>query len=234
MDGRYWAWLGVRLVVGMVIVGWAASYLIPGNGEKEFQRTLDALKQVQSVHIASTTDQSGTQHSEMLWEVSCLQQAYHYTWHLVDTSNPGTPSEINRDEMHVGILQWDHQSDDSWAPSRHGNSGSTGINLCTRIREGGDSGPMPAIATMIRRGILQKGDKKTVGGVRCREWNVTLKGPTGLDHDTVCLGVDDHLPYESTVGWQHTRTVYSDYNSPVPLALPNAAVQSTSITTSSN
>jgi hypothetical protein len=233
MDGRYWVWLGVRLLVGAVIVGWAASYLMPGSGEKEFQRTLDALKQVHSVRIATTTDQL-TQHSEMLWEVSCPQQAYHYTRHLVDATNPGTPSEINQDEMHVGTLQYDHQSDDSWAPSKHWNTGSTAINLCARISQGGDNGPMPAIATMIQRGILQKGDKKTVGGVRCREWNVTLKGPTGLEHDTVCLGVDDHLPYESTVDWQHSRTLYSDYNSPVQLALPDAGVRSTSATTATN
>ena len=61
---------------------------------------------------------------------------------------------------------------------------------------------MPQIATMIQRGILQKGDKKTVNGVRCREWLVTMKGaPSGLEHDTVCLGLEDHLPYEMTVDW---------------------------------
>ena len=54
MDGRYWAWLGVRLIVGVVLVGWAFSYLSPGggSGEKEFQRSLDALQKVQSVRIA--------------------------------------------------------------------------------------------------------------------------------------------------------------------------------------
>lgn len=233
MDGRYWVWLGMRLLVGVAIVGWAASYLMPGSGEKEFQRTLDALKQVHSVRIASTAT-ALNQSSETLWEVSCAQPAYHYTWHAIDTTN-GPPREIYRDEMHVGTLQYDHQSDDSWAPSKHWNTGSTATNLCTRISEGsGDNGPMPAIATMIRRGILQKGDKKMVGGVRCREWNVTLKGPTGLEHDTVCLGVDDHLPYESTVDWLHSRTLYSDYNSPVQLVLPEAAVQATSASTESN
>lgn len=91
---------------------------------------------------------------------------------------------------------------------------------------------MPPIATMIRRGILQEGDKKTVGGVRCREWNVTLKaGPGGLEHDTVCLDVDDHLPYEFTVSGQHSRTVFSDYNFSDQLALPEATVRSTSATT---
>jgi hypothetical protein len=235
MEGRYWAWLGVRLLIGAILVGWAFSYLNPGGGsaEKEFQRTLDALKQVHSVRIASAADQVPTQHMDSLWEISCGQDAYHYKWHVVDTgaSNGG---EINRDEMHVGNLVYDHQSDDSWLPNGYGNSGSSPSILCRRLAEGSDTGLMPAIATMIKRGILQKGDKKTVSGVRCREWHVTLKGPTGLEHDTVCLGVDDHLPYEVTVDWQHSRTVYSDYNSPLQLALPEAAVQPASAATSSN
>jgi hypothetical protein len=54
-----------------------------------------------------------------------------------------------------------------------------------------------------------------------------------LEHDTVCLGVDDHLPYEVVSSWQNSHTVYSDYNS-LPLALPEAAVQAASATSSSN
>lgn len=229
MDGRYWAWLGVRLIVGVILVGWAFSYLSPGSGsaEKEFQRTLDALKQVHSVRVANTSVQSATQNTEMLWEVSCEQDAYRYKWHAV-----GNGGEITRDEMHVGNLEYDHQSDDSWALGKYGSGEPRPKALCSRITEG-DAIMMPAIATMIKRGILQKGDNKTVGGVRCREWHVTLKGGGGLEHDTVCLGVDDHLPYELTVPWQNSHTLYSDYNS-LPLTLPEAAVQPASASTSSN
>jgi|SRR5579863_4583514 hypothetical protein len=235
MDGRYWAWLGVRLLIGVVLVGWAFSYLNPGggSGEKEFQRTLDALKTVQTVRVAQTADQLPTQHSEMLWEISCGQDAYHYKWHIVDTSSDSQP-QIDRDEIHVANVEYDHLSDDSWSKGRYAGSAPTPRSICTRMNQGADAGLMPGIATMIRRGILQKGDKKTVSGVRCREWLVTMKGPTGLEHDTVCLGLDDHLPYEATVDWQHLRNVYSDYNSPLQLALPESAVQPASATTSSN
>jgi hypothetical protein len=94
---------------------------------------------------------------------------------------------------------------------------------------------MPPIATMIKRGILQKGDKKTVNGVRCREWLVTMKGGTsGLEHDTVCLGLEDHLPYELTVDWAHSRSWFSDYNAAISFDVPEAAVQPTSVTSGSN
>jgi len=233
MDGRYWAWLGVRLIVGVVLVGWAFSNLSPGggSGEKEFQRSLNALQKVQSVRIALTTDEAPTQHSEMLWEVSCPQDAYHYKWHMVDSSTT-TNNEISRDEMHVGNIEYDRQSDDSWLRAKYPD-GLNPKNLCSRLNQGGDDGMMPAIATMIKRGILQKGDKKTVGGVRCREWHVTIKAGRGLEHDTVCLGMDDHLPYEMTVDSRHLRAAYSDYNS-LPLTLPDAAVQPASATSSSN
>jgi hypothetical protein len=186
---------------------------------------------VQSVRIALTTDEAPTQHSEMLWEVSCPQDAYHYKWHMVDSSATAN-NEINRDEMHVGNVEYDRQSDDSWLQAKY-PEGLNPKNLCSRLNQGSDNGMMPAIATMIKRGILQKGDKKTVSGVRCREWHVTFKAGRGLEHDTVCLGLDDHLPYEMIVDSRHLRTVYSDYNS-LPLTLPKAAVQPASVTSSSN
>ena len=74
-------------------------------------------------------------------------------------------------------------------------------------------------------------DKKTVNGVRCREWLVTMRGaPGGLEHDTVCLGLEDGLPYEATIDWQHARANFSDYNAPIQFDLPEAAVQATGAT----
>jgi hypothetical protein len=84
---------------------------------------------------------------------------------------------------------------------------------------------------MIQRGILQKGDKKTVNGVRCREWLVTMKGGfSGLEHDTICLGLDDHLPYELSVDFENSHTSFSDYNTAITFDLPEAAVQPASAT----
>src|SRR5262249_55919214 len=141
-------------------------------------------------------------------------------------------ANINRDELHVGALQYDHQADDSWSRVNY-NTGNTPKGFCRNLAQGTDTNLMPPIATMIKRGILQKGDKKTVNGVRCREWLVTMKGGySGLEHDTVCLGLDDHLPYEMTVDYQHSRTTFSDYNS-LQLQLPEATLQSASATSES-
>jgi hypothetical protein len=233
MRERYWVWMVVRLGVGVAIVAWAASYMTAGSGEKEFQKTLDAMKQVHSFRVAfSATASPGTQHNEMLWEVDCDRNVLHYQWHMTDTASPETA--MNRDEVHVATQEFDRQSDGSWSKPRFA-SGRPASWYCGALAQGNDNNLQPQIATMIKRGILQKGDKKTVNGVRCREWLVTLRGGgSGLEHDTVCLGLEDHLPYEMTVDWQHSRSSFSDYNMPISFDMPEAALQPASTSAGAN
>ena len=230
MGERYWIWVIVRLAVGVAIVGWAASYLTGGGGEKEFQKTLDAMKQVHSFRVAFTaTATPGTQHNEMLWEVDCNRNLLHYQWHMTDAGTT-PPTDMTRDEVHVATEEYDRQSDGSWSKPRFA-SGRPASWYCGALAQGNDNNLMPEIATMIKRGILQKGDKKTVNGVRCREWLVTIKGAaSGLEHDTVCLGLDDYLPYEMTVDWRNSRTSFSDYNAPITFDMPEGALPASAST----
>jgi hypothetical protein len=228
---RYWVWIVVRLAVGVAIVAWAASYLTTGSGEKEFQKTLEALKQVHSFRVAFVGN-PGTQHSEMLWEVDCNSDMFHYRWHFLDKSNPA--ADMTQEVIQTGGREFNRKSDGSWAQSQYGGGGSA-KSYCNNLAKGNEITMMPQIATMIKRGILQKGDKKTVNGVRCREWQVTMKGgASGLEHDTVCLGLDDHLPYELTVDWQYSRSSFSDYNAPISFDVPEAALQPANASTGSN
>jgi hypothetical protein len=228
---RYWVWVVVRLAVGVAIVGWAASYLMTGSGEKEFQKTLEAMKQVHSFR-ASVTASAGTRHKQMLWEVDCPRDLYHYQWHETDSAIAGM--DMSRDEVHFATEEYYHQSDGSWSKPRFAHEHPPAW-FCGALAQGNDNTLMPRISTMIQRGILQKGDKKTVNGVRCQEWLVTMKGaPSGLEHDTVCLGLEDHLPYELTVDWLQLRSSFSDYNAPITFDVPEAVVQQTSTNNGSN
>jgi len=231
MGQRYWLWLGARLLAGLVLLVWAASYIGSGNGEKEFQKTLEAMKQVKSFRVAFTSNM-GIQTSEMLWEVDCDRDIVHHQMHVVQTSP--TFQEIKQDQLVVSGREYDRYGDGRWSPSRYA-TGGTAKNYCGTLAQGADSGVIPQIGTMIKRGVIQKGDKKTVNGVRCREWLVTLRGgPARLEHDTVCIGLDDHLPYEVTVDWAHSHSTFSDYNTPLQFDLPEATVQPASATTGSN
>ena len=233
MGDRYWLWVGARLLVGVVIIAWVLSYLGTGSGEKEFQKTLDAMKQLHSFRVAYSATPP-TQHNELLWEVDCNRDVLHAQFDYVQTDrNP--PAEMKTDQLIVAGRAFDHQGDGSWSPARYGSRGASAKWYCNTLAQGVDVNPFPEIATMIKRGIIQKGDKKTVNGVRCREWLVTMRGaPSGLAHDTVCIGLDDHLPYEMTVDWEHSRTVFSDYNTPIQLDAPEAAVQPASATGGAN
>jgi hypothetical protein len=140
---------------------------------------------------------------------------------------------VNREELHVGAVVYEHKADDSWGGQYDG--AITPQVVCQTLAQGTNSALLPNIATMIKRGIIEKGDKKTVNDVRCREWKVTMKGgPGGMEHDTVCLGLDDHLPYEMTVDWEHSRATYSDYNGSFQLDLPAAVLQSASAPSGQN
>jgi hypothetical protein len=222
MGGRYWLWMGARLLAAVAIVAWAASYLSPGSGEKEFQKTLEAMKNVHSFRAASTSTAYNT-HNDLSWEVDCNRNVVHYQQHLDTCADPPActqNSEMKQDQITWAVYQYDRQNDGSWAASRHPAS-NLPRQICGHLKEGTDTYVLPQIATMIKRGILQKGDKKTVNGVRCREWLVTMKGaPSGFEHDTVCLGLDDHLPYEMTVDWEHAHALYSDYNTTIQFDLP--------------
>lgn len=233
MGERYWLWVVVRLAVGVAIVAWAASYLGTGSAEKEFQKTLLAMKQVRSFRVASTSG-SETQRSEMLWEVDCNRDILHRQWHMVDTRTD-PPQEINQNLIYVAGREYDRQDDGSWAQPRYPTLGGTGGYFCSNLAQGNDTNLLPQIATMIKRGILQKGDKKTVNGVRCREWLVTMKGGTrDLEHDTVCIGLQDYLPCEMTKDWEQSRSSFSDYNSPITFDVPETALQPASTSPGSN
>jgi hypothetical protein len=234
MGERYWLWVGARLLVAVGIVAWAASYLGTGSGEKEFQKTLAAMKQVHSFRVSYSANQSGYQHSDMLWEVDCDRSIAHYqTYFVQSSSNP--PSEMKQESLYAGGREYERGTDGSWTPAKYNYQAGTVKGFCTNLAQGTDTNVLPQIATMIQRGIIQKGDKKTVNGVRCREWLVTMKGGLrGLEHDTVCVGLEDHLPYEMTVDWENSHTSISDYNTPIKFDVPEAAVQPASTTAGTN
>lgn len=171
----------------------------------------------------------------MLWEVDCQRDIIHHQMHLVDTgTDPQT--EINQDQLIIGGVEggeFFRQSDGTWKKQNYITVTAKGT--CRNLQQGTDSNLMPHIATMIKRGILQKGDKKTVNGLPCREWRVTLKGGlTGLEHDTICLGLENHLPYEMTTDWEGAHTSISDYNLPLQFDLPEGLLQPSAATAGTN
>src|SRR5208283_713882 len=92
---------------------------------------------------------------------------------------------------------------------------------------------LPDVRAMLRSATFGESDKKTVNGVRCQDWKFTMHSATSGQRGTVCIGLDDHLPYEMTTD-NGGRYSYTNYNRPLQFDAPEAILQSASSTDGSN
>ena len=217
---RYWVWVLVRLLVGVGIVAWAMSYIGPGSGEKEFQRTIDALKKVDGVEYTMVANSSPTTHMEESGEMVCSQHAIHIDNHIT-SRNSGSTSDLNQETTRIGADGYGRWQGGPWQKDF---GPRTSESVCGRLAMGVDSWLFPGMNEMLKRGIIQKGDKKTVNGVQCREWNVAIRYAADLEHRTVCLGVDDHLPREMTVPRRGVRWAYTSFNQVFEIRPPDGPI----------
>jgi hypothetical protein len=200
---RFWTWLLARLIAIAVLLGLALWYRMPASGEREFRRTIEALNKVNSVHYSMVSDVP-SQHTEQDGDLMCTDDALRQAMHLVLHQN-GKDATIDQEIRRVGNQQYTLQRNGLW--SRGYPSATSVRDICQDLGIESYSQSGHEFQQMVEHGIIEKGDKKTIDGDVCREWKVTLRsrpgplmprGPSDLEHRTICLGVDDHLPREMT------------------------------------
>jgi hypothetical protein len=223
MDNRRWLWIGATLLVAGVIF-WAVGQAVnPSGGDTEFKASLEAMEQIKSFRGAYSESASSSQHSERLWEVDCNQVIVHQ--HSQDSqTNTDSPFEMKEDELLVGDQRYTRDSNGSWENTGYAGERGSAKWYCDNIARGTVSDLLPDMRTMISHAITEKGDKKTVNGVRCREWKFDVRTAVSSRTGSVCIGLDDHLPYELTESGGHFS--YSDYNRPIQFEAPAAVLQS--------
>jgi len=224
-------WIGAILLAGLFF--WGVSYVLnPENGDAEFQKMLEAMKQVKSfrgVYVGSTPN---TQHSERLWEVDCNRSIVHKR--SQDLPNGANAVETTDDQFFVGSDQkFTRTSDGSWEKSRYTSVPYSAKWYCENLPQGTLRDLLPDVRALLRSATFGKGDKKTVNGVRCQDWNFTNHSRNSGQRGTVCIGLADHLPYEMTID-NSGRYSYTDYNRPLELDAPEAVLQAASSTDGSN
>ena len=133
----------------------------------------------------------------------------------------------------MGDVRYIRDNGGSWE-----NTGDAGIRssakwYCDNFAQGTVRDLLPDILTMTRHAMFEKGDKKTVNGIRCREWKYAMRSAVSTQNGSVCIGLDDHLPYEMTdeSGGHYS---YSDFNRPIQFEVPTAVLQPASSTDGSN
>ena len=232
MGNRSWLWMGASLLIGGVII-WAVGQAVnPSSGDTEFKKTLESIKQVKSFRGAYIESASSSQHSERLWEVDCNQVIVHQQSHDAQ-SNADSPFEMKEEELLVGDQRYTRDRDGSWENNGFAGERYSAKWYCDNLARGTVRDLLPDMYTLISHAMTEKGDMKTVNGVRCQEWKFAVRTAVLAEDGSMCIGLDDHLPYEMTTknGGHYS---YSDYNRPIQFEAPAAVLQPASSTGGSN
>jgi hypothetical protein len=219
------SWIVMLLLVAGVFL-WGVHYVVtPNGGDAEFQKMLEATEHVKSFRGSYAPGTAGGQ-SE-LWEVDCNRSIVHKRSQTSQTS--AIPVEVKEDELRVGLDRYTHEIDGSWQETEDKHVMYSGQWYCDNLAQGTLRDLLPDVRNMLRHAMIGKADKKTVNGVRCQDWYFAMKSSTSGVKGTVCIGLEDHLPYEMTMdGGGHYS--YSDYNQPIEFQAPEAILQPASST----
>jgi hypothetical protein len=232
MDNRRWLWIGASLLAAGAVFWGVGQAVNPSSGDTELKQTLESMKQVRSFRGVDIESTSGAQHSERLWEVDCNRVIVHQQSHA-SQANTDSPSEMRQDELLMGEQRYSRTSDGSWENNGYAGERGSAKWYCDNIARGTVRDLLPDMYTMVSHALTEKGDKKTVNGVRCREWKFAVRTAVFSEDGSMCIGVEDHLPYEMTTknGGHYS---YSDYNRPIQFDVPEAVLQPASSTDASH
>jgi hypothetical protein len=214
---RFWTWLIVRLLVAGVLLGWLFSaLLLRDSGEKEFRRSLEALKKVNSIHYAMVAD-APTQHTEEQADLVCSDDSFHRKTHIV-AHQQDRVFNIDREILGSGGQEYELLSNGMW---KRGGAGLEPAQVtCKRLAQGSRAWIVPDFDEMVAYSVIEKGEKKTVNGEVCREWKVSTRA-AGYGRQTLCLGIVDHLPREVVTFGTGARFTYA-FNTPIEIEAPAA------------
>jgi hypothetical protein len=211
-------WIAAMLLLAGIIYWGLDSYLTPNNGDAEFQKSMEATERVKSYRGAYVDT---VQHSEMLWEVDCNRSVVHKRTQTSATSSD--PAVVQEDQLLVGIDRYNH--DGSWVMTEDKHVQFSGSWYCDNLAKGTLRDLLPDFRAMLRSAMIGKGDKKTVNGVRCQDWEFAMKSRNSGEKGTICIGLEDHLPYEMiTESGGHYS--YTDYNRPIQFEASESILQS--------
>jgi hypothetical protein len=230
MGNRRGLWIAACLL-GAGAIFWGVGQAVnPSSGDTELKKTLESMEQVKSFRGGYIGNASGA-HAERLWEVDCNRVIVHEHSHD-QQSEMASPFDVNQEELLVADQRYTRDSEGSWQNQGYAGDRGSAKWYCENIRRGTVRDLLPDIRTMISHAITEKGDKKTVNGVRCREWKFDIRTALSSQTGSVCIGMDDHLPYQLTM--DGGTFSYSDYNKSIQIDAPDGAVQPASSTDGSN
>lgn len=221
MGNSRWLWRIASLLLAGVVFLAIGKAVGPSSGDTEFRKAQESIKQIKSFRGAYSAGEPSAGLSERLWEVDCNRVIVHERSDDSQT-NTESPSQMKEDELLVDEQRYIRAGNGPWENSEYVGA-RTAKWYCGRLAEGTATGLLPDMSTLLSHAITEKRDKKTVNGVRCQEWKFDLRTAVSSRLGAICIGVDDHLPYEMTLDGGHY--FYSDYNQPIQFDVPETILQ---------
>jgi hypothetical protein len=212
------SWIVALLVIAGLCY-WGVSYVVtPNGGDAEFQKMLEATEHVKTFrgeYVASAD------HSQKVWDVDCNKGIVHK---LSETTQTGGNPLVQEDQLLVGLDRYAHDTDGTWTKTADKHVMYSGQWYCDNLAQGTLRDLLPDTRSMLRNAMIGKADQKTVNGVRCQDWQFAMKSMSSGVHGTMCIGIDDHLPYEMTTdnGGHYS---YSGYNQPMQFEVPEPILE---------
>ncbi len=216
MGEYFWIHPVGRKGLAVVLIGIVTWFAIPERGDKQFRRSQQALRSVQSwTYVVSTANNNVKRHEYS--EVSCAAGQHTVTTFQSMEGKPGSSGSIEHLTANGANYVRSGGGDTPWHFTNYSNNSN---NLgCWQLSMDMDTAPFPDFNNMLKYGTIERGEKKTVSGTVCQEWKVSMTRPGGSPEErSVCLGVSDHLPHEMVTAYG--RTTYSDYNAPIRIERP--------------
>ena len=227
MENRSLLGVAATVLIACAIFWGVYKSVDSSSADTELQQMLAASKQVKTFRGAYVASMPGTYESERTWEVDCNRVIVHQQSKASQTSSD-SPFNLNQDEILLGSQMFTRDSSGAWKNDGEVRPRGQAKRYCDSIAIGDEKDLLPDLQELTRHGIMEKGDKKVVNGAKCRDWKFDMRTAMSSRKGSICIGVDDHLPYEFVMDSGHYT--YSDYNQPLQIDAPDASLQPVSST----
>lgn len=212
---RFYAWLLVRIGIAVVLVGWAYFALVPDrSGREEFQRSIEAMKSVHSLHYTVSASVP-TQQTEIEGDLDCSSGRTHRKSHI-SLHQPHNEGTVDEEVLGDGDQEYRLMKNGQW--KRDISVLGSARTICQRLAQGADTWVTRDLSDALQHDVIEKGNKKTVNGEVCREWKIS-NARYSFRNATICIGTKSHLPLEQVVTGSNSLSIYS-YNTPIQIDPP--------------
>lgn len=200
------------IVFGLVIV--LLYYISPDSGVSALRKMNGALTNARSWKVHTVVNEP-TKNIESTVEVYCPSRLHSVQKSKV--TDGGMPVESSSEFIWIEGANY-HRKGLRWTVTGEERMQTASCAMGPRASDT----LLQSLDLILLNGKVQKGGKRLVEGVRCRDWILSVPVPSGWREEySVCVS-DGDLPLEVHTPDRRMVETYSDWNSPIKIEAPPA------------